>query len=293
VVTFLAIALVECAEFLGQTGDRVGSPPNEAPPAAGWPLPLIDDALRWDPAPDDPDLLDRRPFHLWWDTLPGTPFRGDLQTDRPTATFEDSTDLRARQHMTKLGIGMPLTRAMGTLSVDMQVHGGAALPDPWDVRHDSLMPFERGSARVGIRWQDRRRDELEASIGSRYNVAAAREGPDDVAVSIKAMLPGPLKSWYVQGKASADSEHAQQAGLFLGMAQAVGSGSRLTSSIGLTRREYRTRLEQYHTSTIMNWTIQWSWNDRLSFGTTVSYYPDLREMESLMSLELKSRVPPP
>ena len=109
-------------------------------------------------------------------------------------------------------------------------------------------------------------------------------------MSLKAMLPEPFEPWYVQGEASADSQQAEEAALSLGASRHLSNGSQLTTSIGVTHRDYRTRARQKIGSDVLNVNVQWKLSERLGIGMTLRYYLDAGDVDALLSLEIKSLV---
>jgi hypothetical protein len=253
-------------------------------------------AIAWatcGPMPVDPVDDFGAPISLPWDysafpPLPAAPVAVPEGLAKTTA--EESFDVLSRQHLAKLGLTLPVTTAAGTLAFNTQEQGVLAPPDAAVFRTIGAFPtVDRVSGRVGIRWQDERKDQLDASLGTRYDVIQARPGANDVAVSLKTMLPEPLLSWYVQGEASADSQQTEQVTLSLGSSWDLSNGSRVTSSLSMSKRDNRKRARQQSGSTVLNWATEWKRDDRLGIGIRINYYLDARDMDAMMFLEVKGR----
>jgi hypothetical protein len=194
-----------------------------------------------------------------------------------------------------VSVRMPLTATDGPLgNLLLTVHGQghivssypAVLPtfEPW-------APLDRGTMRVGLRWHDRFKDEVEGSVGARANFLTDYV-MEDAAVSWKVLLPEPLIRWYLLGTARADTERSEQMGFSVGSAWDFDTcGSRLVSSLGVIRQDVHRRSREQLGNNVVNWTAQWRWSDRLKLGIGANYYIDVRETDALVTLEVRSRVP--
>ena len=84
--------------------------------------------------------------------------------------------MSSRQDLLKLSLGIPVvTTTQGTFSVNMEGQGRVIPQDPWLYPPgDHFATIDQGSVRMGVQWQDQRKDELKASWSSRYDFSQAK-----------------------------------------------------------------------------------------------------------------------
>lgn len=132
---------------------------------------------------------------------------------------------------------------------------------------------------------------LDASIENREDTVHANRNVQDVAVSMKVLLPENLHAWYIKLDAGADTESSEQLGLSVGGTHDLAGGSHIEYSIGVARSETRERSRQHLEANLLNGTLQWKWNERLGIGIRFNYNADVHSIDALMSLDLLSRLP--
>jgi hypothetical protein len=269
----MIVTLVECALWLAQQGERPSIRPDQPPLATGSAV-LFGKPLRG----DSPDF----PFSV---TAPADPIPF-------TRTFHESFDVFSHQRVARFAVAVPWRVNAGTLTFSAQGQGVEAPPGASGyAAFDPFTTVDQGTAHASIQWRDQREDELQASVGRRYDLVQASQGVEDAAISLKAMLPAPFLAWYVQGSARADSERSEQVALSLGALRDMGGGSQVRSSVAVTRREYARRSRQKMRNNVLNWAIRWDWNIYLGLSISVNYYLDVHDIEALMSFEVKPAPP--
>jgi hypothetical protein len=144
--------------------------------------------------------------------------------------------------------------------------------------------------RLSARWQDPRKDQLEGQLGFRYDATQDSAPVEEASVLLKALLPAPLLPWYVQSEVRADSTGSEAAAVSLGASFATPSDSRVATTVGLTTRDFRKHPRQRLRSWVVNWGVQWNYQEWLGVGWTVKYYVDVQDFEALLYLQLKPAV---
>lgn len=218
------------------------------------PLPAVGELVDRTDVPADSadsgaDLLEPR-----WEVYPVPVFRYVPPSIRPAGvlTFEDSVDLLAHRHLTRLGLHFPWWPATDTPPLTV-------------------------SASVG---------------DSEDLLVQAHRAVQDVAVSAKVMLPEVLHAWYLKADACANTEPSEQAGLSVGTVLDLNNGTQLAFSLGMARQQAPRRPHKRAGSNVVKGDLQWTWSERVGLGIRLNYYPDLGGMDALMSLRVQSSVRP-
>jgi hypothetical protein len=164
--------------------------------------------------------------------------------------------------------------------------------EPWEPQTpDTAFAVNQGQVRTGVRWRDRG-EEIKASLGSRYDLSHARPPVQDLAVGLKRLLPEPLHPWYLKGEFRRDTEGMAQADVLLEASQIIHDGSKVTTGLGMVRRDSAGR-SLPPSGNALHWGLQWHRNERIGLAISVQYLLDVHDIEALMSLEVKSRMPKP
>jgi hypothetical protein len=255
--------------------------------------------------PDGWELLDNsaaRAGYRLWGTLdiPDFRFSAPPENHAVKLTYAESYQELPRRFLLQQNLAAPVTFDSGTLSLNLHLDERTVSQDLWPLQDlsptvgsMSSTAIDQNSARVAGKWEDRNKDEIEASVTWRFEAPYSAQPVEGVALSLKSMLPPVWLPWYLQGEVRADSTRADQEAVSLTADYHAADVSHILASLGVTRRDYSKGPRERQGSYIVNTGCQWRQDDHLGLGISVKYYVDEHSVESILYLQLGQPVRAP